>query len=81
MLVGGGAFGCLHYLRERCAVPNGEIGEVLSIKLYPGVGQPSDQTAVRYPVHASCGVYSLNPEATKLTLALSAVSIGVGQSV
>ena len=46
LLVGGGALGCLHYLHERCAVPNGEVGEVLSIKLYSGVVQPPDQTAV-----------------------------------
>lgn len=80
-LVGGGAFGRLHYLRKRRAISDSEVGEVPSIKFYSGVVQSPDQTAVRYPVHAGCGVYSLNPEATKLTFALPAVSVGVGQSV
>ena len=41
-LVGGSALGRLHYLGKRRAVPDGEVGKVLSIKLYSSVVQSPD---------------------------------------
>jgi hypothetical protein len=56
---------------------DGNVSQDFSIQLYPGLLQPEHKLAVAQSILASGGVNPGNPEATKITFAVTAITIRV----
>src|SRR5580693_8759929 len=71
------AFRLLDDRGECCGLGNSEVGQHLAVDFYPSRGEAGNEAAVGQPVLAHRRIDPLNPQSTKLPLAILAVAIGV----
>src|SRR5680860_561587 len=76
-----GALGALDEGREGGGLVDGQVGQDATVDANAGQGEALDEAVVRQAVGAGRGVDPLDPQATEVALACTAVTVAVDEGV